>query len=333
MLRNWLVAADDRTGALEVAADLAGFDRPVPVTVSALPDGDGVVDLGTRALVEVADVVSAVDLVRDLPGQGWQAHKIDSTLRGHWPVELAGRGRVLMVPAWPAMGRTCRDGVVHVHGRPVASIRERLREVVLLPGLDALEGWLQAGDGIAACDVADTAQLAAVAALVAEARSFTGHGLLLSGPAGAIGALHRARFGAGRAAPPPTAIRRAVAPLVLCASATPTSTTQLDRLRALRPDVEVHRTPAATGPLDPDVAARFADAVRDRIAQADLVVVIGGDTAAAVLGDAPRLVGGWAAPGMPWSLDAAGGGPLVVTKAGGFGDPDALVQLLNGETG
>ena len=51
----------------------------------------------------------------------------------------------------------------------------------------------------------------------------------------------------------------------------------------------------------------------------DTLVVIGGDTAAALLGDAPRMVGGFVAPGMPWSRDDDGGGPLVVTKAGGFG--------------
>jgi uncharacterized protein YgbK (DUF1537 family) len=65
----------------------------------------------------------------------------------------------------------------------------------------------------------------------------------------------------------------------------------------------------------------------------DTLLVIGGDTAAAVLGDEPRLVGGTVAPGMPWSLDADGGGPLVITKAGGFGDPDALARLLSRETG
>jgi len=43
-------------------------------------------------------------------------------------------------------------------------------------------------------------------------------------------------------------------------------------------------------------------------------------------------VGGHAAPGMPWSLDEHGGGPLVVTKAGGFGGPDALVDLFTSHT-
>ena len=49
--------------------------------------------------------------------------------------------------------------------------------------------------------------------------------------------------------------------------------------------------------------------------------------ASALLGDAPRRVGGFAGPGMPWSLDQWGAGPLVVSKAGAFGGPDALLGL------
>jgi hypothetical protein len=32
---------------------------------------------------------------------------------------------------------------------------------------------------------------------------------------------------------------------------------------------------------------------------------------------------------MPWSVDADGGGPLVITKAGAFGDIDTLVRLAD----
>ena len=93
-------------------------------------------------------------------------------------------------------------------------------------------------------------------------------------------------------------------------------------------------TSASEGELRPEVAMVLAERASRWIldAQPDTIIVIGGDTAAALLGDAPRLVGGCAAPGMPWSRDEAGGGPLVVTKAGGFGGPDALVDLVCGET-
>ena len=50
-------------------------------------------------------------------------------------------------------------------------------------------------------------------------------------------------------------------------------------------------------------------------------MIVGGDTAAAVLGDGVHVAGGTVAPGIPWARRADGTGPLVVTKAGGFGDP------------
>ena len=80
------------------------------------------------------------------------------------------------------------------------------------------------------------------------------------------------------------------------------------------------------------MAAAIATQARARLDVGDVrtLVIIGGETAAVLLGDEPRLVAGYAAPGMPWSLDQAGGGPIVITKAGSFGGPDALVHLLGG---
>ena len=63
-----------------------------------------------------------------------------------------------------------------------------------------------------------------------------------------------------------------------------------------------------------------------------MLVVLGGDTAAAVLGDEPMVVGGTLAPGVPWSQRADGSGPLVITKAGGFGHRTTLVDLLAGRS-
>ena len=78
------------------------------------------------------------------------------------------------------------------------------------------------------------------------------------------------------------------------------------------------------------VAADLATAAHDVMATrpCGVLVIVGGDTAAAVLGDEPLVVGGTLAPGVPWSRRADGSGPLVVTKAGGFGHRDTLVDLL-----
>jgi uncharacterized protein YgbK (DUF1537 family) len=60
-----------------------------------------------------------------------------------------------------------------------------------------------------------------------------------------------------------------------------------------------------------------------------VVVVVGGETAAALLGDRPMAVIGTMAPGVACSSPLADpDGPLVVTRPGGFGGPHALVDLL-----
>ena len=100
--------------------------------------------------------------------------------------------------------------------------------------------------------------------------------------------------------------------------------------------VEVLATEAMSGPVDAPsaerAAARLAADARRRLAAGDVrtLVIVGGDTAAAVLGDHPMVAGGTVAPGVPWSRRADGAGPLVVTKAGGFGGPQTLVELLAG---
>ena len=86
-------------------------------------------------------------------------------------------------------------------------------------------------------------------------------------------------------------------------------------------------------PVSDDDARRAAHALaelaRAALGQRDWrsVVIIGGDTAAALLGDGPIDVGGTVGTGMPW-FRMPGGGPIVVTKAGGFGVASTLTDLL-----
>ncbi len=320
------MAADDRTGAFEVAGLLAAVVGPVTVTVGEAPAGCGVVDLATRAL-DVAAAAAAAAAVERTPSR-WAAHKIDSTLRGNWAAELTARlgasgRRLVLLPGWPELGRTCVDGVVHVHGEPVGSPLDQLPGAELLGDTHALRRWLSGDCAVAVCDVPDTAAMHALAGALA------GADVLVAGPGGPIGAAFAAR--STTHVDPAQAPPVAGATLVVCGSANPVSREQLERLAAARPEIRVIAGPAADGPLHADVARAVAleahtivDAMRP-----DVVVILGGDTAAAVLGDEPRQVGGFAAPGMPWSRDAHGGGPLVITKAGGFGGPDALVALLS----
>ena len=92
--------------------------------------------------------------------------------------------------------------------------------------------------------------------------------------------------------------------------------------------------PAVDGGGAHRAAAALAHAAGRLAAQVRIgtLIVLGGDTAEAVLGDGSLFAGGTLAPGTPWSRRLAddGDGPLIVTRAGGFGAADALVQLLSG---
>lgn len=338
-VREWLVAADDRTGAFEVAGLLSGVIGPVSVTVGTAPAGNGVVDLGSRALAPV-DATALAAAVDEQPST-WTAHKIDSTLRGNWARELLARQavsdrRLVVLPGWPELGRTCGDGLVRAHGAPVGRPADELPGADSLAGVAALRRWLAGEKRIAVCDVPDSDTMHELAA------ALVGAGVLIAGPGGPIGAAFAAHIGAPVA--PSSSLAVSPSPLsppalsgtiaVICGSANAVSHEQLRRLSIARPDIAVMSVPVSEGKLRSEVASALAVRAARWIADAqpDTIIVIGGDTAAALLGDARRSVGGFVAPGMPWSRDEAGGGPLVVTKAGGFGGPDALAELPCGET-
>ena len=208
---EFLIAADDRTGALETAGVLAHYGAGVVPTLTSLDDMSGVatraavVDLATRHMAadQASDRAMAVDSI----GADRYAHKIDSTLRGNWASELVARhsatGRpVLVVAAYPALGRTCVGGVVldddvPVHegaaGRDVRGAISDSRPADLLRAAGALDvvgchdlidlvDWLEVPGGIAVADAATDTDLAAIA------NRWVGvDGVLLAGTSAAIG--------------------------------------------------------------------------------------------------------------------------------------------------
>lgn len=326
-MRQWLVAADDRTGAFEVAALFATVVGPVTVTVGEPPLGSGVVDIASRAMT-AADAARAAAALDAVPAS-WVAHKIDSTLRGNWVAELQARHqvtdrRVVVLPGWPELSRICVAGVVHVDGAPIGDMRAHLPTADMLTDATELADWLGGRGSWAVCDVPDDAAMHAAAAVLT---AFDG---IVAGPAGPLGAVFATRHPAQSAA---GSDRIGVPTLVVCGSAHPVSREQLRRLAVARPDITIMATGPASGSLHHDAVAKLAVDAREHIARRRpaAVLIIGGETAAAVLGSAPRVVAGLAAVGMPYSFDAAGGGATVVTKAGGFGGADALVELLAGE--
>jgi uncharacterized protein YgbK (DUF1537 family) len=136
MDRSWFILSDDLTGAADTA--IAFARRRLPATVlwgDAHPDAhaDSMVlayDAATRELDAGEAARRHRDVLRRFLRPGMRLYKkIDSTLRGHPAQEIAamldvivaheGGARVVLAPAFPAMGRTVRDGRVHVQGIPL----------------------------------------------------------------------------------------------------------------------------------------------------------------------------------------------------------------------
>jgi uncharacterized protein YgbK (DUF1537 family) len=352
-----LVAADDRSGALETAAACAGVGWSavvVPRHGTAAADCT-VVDLASRHV----DPLEAGRRVAEVAGRvnGRHAHKIDSTLRGPWAWELAARHRatgraVLLVPAFPAAGRTCRGGVVRVDGRPVDSVDDPRRPVASArpaehlrrAGIDAVElrphdvaGWLAGRPGVAVCDADSDADLALAASGWAAGGSCD-----LAGTAATVAAGARAL----RPGPPAAAPALPGPVLVVCGSLHPVAraqvaalveagavvaTTGAEAATALAAGRDaVLATPHVAGPVDDAAAVQaagaLAGAARAAAPAAGTVVIVGGDTAAALLGDTAVAVGGLLAPGVAW-CPSQHGLPLLVAKPGGIGGADLLVRL------
>ena len=347
-----VVTADDTTGALETAAACADLGC---VAIVSTADETAVVR-AHRADLHVVDLRSrhlpageAAARLRSVIGHhpGLRAHKIDSTLRGAWAAEvmaLADAGRpVLMVPAFPAAGRTCVDGVVLVHGvpvhqtafaddprSPVTDARPASSIVGSVAARDVAAARAAFADGarVVIADAQTDAQIADLAVFAAARPE-----LVVVGPAAAVTALVCC-FPGRRAPVAGRSIvgRSTVGPvLAVSASRHPVADAQLAELTAV--GVEVIRPPADARIEDADaVLAALARAVHDRLG-ADrsiaTLVVVGGDTAAAVIGDAVVSVDGTSGVGVAvGSVELCGRRLRLITKPGGFGAADTLVTVL-----
>jgi uncharacterized protein YgbK (DUF1537 family) len=348
-----VITADDRTGALETAGLCADSGNgPVEVVVHGTASGGAesrlrVIDLGTRHRTggEAAELATQA-----CDGHDRHLHKMDSTLRGNWANEALAIGRargerVLVVPALPSLGRVCRGGVVSVDGvavhegplgsdprgpvrwsRPIEHLRAAgAHDVIELVGGTDLGRWLADGEArVAVCDATTDVDVGRIAAAWAGSR-----GVVLVGTSSVV-AEGRSALRVGPPDVGPGGPSFPLPVLVVCGSLHPAARAQVETLRAAQLDrVEVIASDLpARGPVAPDAAARTATGLATSVARstARTLVVLGGDTTAAVLGPHPVLVGGTVMPGAPWMRLADG--RLVVTRAGGFGDPAALLRCI-----
>ena len=135
MMPKVQIIADDLTGALDVAGPFAARGQPTFVVVKdegCAPDqfaGAAVVSINSASRhLPAADAAARVrGIVERLctPAGEICIKKIDSTLRGNVAAETLaamhalGRSNAIIVPAFPAQGRTVLGGMVHVKGVPL----------------------------------------------------------------------------------------------------------------------------------------------------------------------------------------------------------------------
>ncbi len=342
-----LVTADDSTGATEAGASCADAGwtvEVVPFTAASSAAECVVVDLRSRHVPRLEARRRTIALASPVR----HVHKIDSTLRGNWAAELSalvetGR-RVILVPSHPPLGRVCVGGVVLVEGVPVAETEhgndprmpvstsrpgDSLAAIdtasIELAGAEELAAWIAGTDQAVA--IVDATTLAEIDRLVAVALNAAD--VVIAGPASVVGAVARA---CARREPSPLPHPLLPAPVIaVCASLHSASRAQMAALAGSGLDVEVVMSPPdRTGDAD-FVALELAGRAHRLVAELEArsVVLVGGDTAAAFIGDAAVTVYGSVGVGISLGEATLGARRLrLACKPGGFGTTNTLVDLV-----
>lgn len=127
---TWLIIADDLSGAADCAIGFAAHGARAVVALDGT-DSAGVAeadivatDVDSRRLTPQDAAARNLDAWQRGRGQGRRVYKkIDSTLRGNWAAETAAlqpvAGLAIVAPAFPATGRTTRDGRMFVKDQPL----------------------------------------------------------------------------------------------------------------------------------------------------------------------------------------------------------------------
>jgi len=305
-----LALADDLTGALEIGARFAGSVVHIE-TAPASGEHAAVIDTETRHLPPAEAAARIRSFLPDSPPE-LIYKKTDSTLRGNIGAELTAlpQGRIHYVPAYPRLKRTVRGGILHVDGVPVhqtAFARDPIdpvtcsdiRSLLLAQGADLDRIVIHDGE-------TDDDVRAAAARILQEPPP-----RLAAGPASLAGCLAELMT----MAPSPPVWPRVPECSVINGSAHPASAAQV-RLARQRGLFDSGWRPAAC---------------KDALAAPAALIIFGGDTARNAMrdfGDPPLHPVGEILPGAPLSwFEHDGRRWILITKAGGFGEPDLLLQL------
>jgi len=354
------IVADDLTGACDTGSLFAG-DGPVPLAVWPAAPSEArvrVLDTESRAIA-VDDAVARVARARAMAPAMRYFKKIDSTLRGHVAIELdalmrsAGVATALVCPAFPAQGRVVVERTLLVDGTPVAetvigrdasfpAVGSSSVVDVLRAHVDRPLAWISL-DHVRAGVYSLAARIGRLAGTVMVADAETDADLdalaagALAGPPGLVlaGAAGLARALAARLAL--LAKDVTVDPrgrwLVVAGSRHPATRAQIVAARAA--GLRVLATPDESARDPRALARRLAGEARDLLAREsfDGVAVTGGETAIALwkaLGAEGLDLLGAPRPGLALGRLRLPRRPALtlLTKAGGFGDPDLFVSLL-----
>ncbi|WP_180966935.1 four-carbon acid sugar kinase family protein [Cohaesibacter celericrescens] len=330
--------ADDLTGALD--ASVAFADRGLKVICamsiaslpSALEQSADVVAISTGsrelsqqdAIVIIKQVRKIVEAAPSAQGAIW-FKKIDSRLKGHIAAEVAvlrNPGQpVLVCPAFPRLGRYVRDGALCGVGV------EQPIDVASVSGVDA-----------AGClDATSDADIDAGVGQFALDGLFVGAAGLAEGLARQLAPLSVTRASVVPPAPALFAIgSRDTVTLAQLQTFTPLAAPngQVPSPQVWQGPLQIVQiTPGADIVSGQEAGRAFASGIADWIKQSNPATLLacGGESASAIakhLDIGLLEVRGEVLPGLPLSVCCDGGRDLcIVTKSGGFGSKDTLVNL------
>ncbi|MEX6508659.1 four-carbon acid sugar kinase family protein [Jiella sp. M17.18] len=356
------ILADDLSGALDTAVCFSGGHKALLVTRSSPVDGVFGCSSGARDLAAEAAAKVFVQSLPWLLSVGHPFHKLDSRLRGYAAHEIAAVRRaapdrpIVVAPALPVQQRIMRSG--RLYSRDSAAMAWALEPADISRQLAALGETVElcssacaaVPEGISLWDAEIDADLDRIAA-AALARP----GAILCGSSGLAAALARAL---GISQPP--RIADFTPPMLLIAgTAHPQTLRQVARVSSRA--AGIHRPVATDAATFADVAMALADGRSQLITprlpaglEAEAIAaaialwigravhelprpgslfVTGGETLDVLtqaLGAKGLLVEGQVAAGVPASrfLGGVWDGLPVISKSGGFGAVDLLVQLV-----
>jgi len=350
--------ADDLTGACDAAVHFAmrGRRTMVPIAPCAELAGAAVIAISTdsRDLEPTAarDAIAAAATRLPVGSPSILFKKIDSTLRGHAGAEIAaaltvfGCDAAVVCPAFPRMNRIVEAGCLRVAGAadfaPIevaAHLRAQGLEGCVHTGPEAIPEAIASGARIVVLDAVCDRDLDRIVAmgLALDLR------VLWAGSAGLASALART-LPAG----PPSRPRLAPkGPVLFCIGSDHRATLAqqaalVDHRGALlvRSGLTSREFMEAALGRGRHVVSRIphgrvpAEWLPELAARASALVLSGGYTAAQFCRAAgvqrielfDEII-----PGVPWGVIRGGvfDGISVVTKSGGFGDDDALIQVAD----